>query len=137
MTLRPRGRTRPAASGSVVADAELVAPLSGRACVAYEVGVRHDTHRSGALRTWALLEQRNAPFEVAGTRVRADGTHLALRRELHRPREVDLPRVHDYLRARGIDPHARDLVLYETIVTKNAGVHLHTGGGGTPVLHAS
>jgi hypothetical protein len=119
------------ASGPALAEATLVAPLSGRACVAYEVAVRHDANADAELSTWALVEQRHVALEIGGTRLDADDAHLDLPRELHVVR--DPARVQQYLRERGVDPHATELVIFETIVEPGATVRMRVSANGSTI----
>ncbi len=131
MALPPHGQTVQVASGTVAADTTLVAPLSGRPCVAYEVAVRHDAKDDAKLSTWSLVEQRNVALEVGGTEVDANAVHLDLRRE--RLVNADPARVQQYMHERGLDPHAVDLVIYETIVEPGGSLRLQAGKDGALV----
>jgi hypothetical protein len=131
MVVPPRGVTNVVARDRVVTDARLRAPLSGRECVAYEVAVRNDDDISADWPTWSLVEQRNAAFAIAGERVGADDVLLELDRERS---TAEGEAVQNYLSARGIDPHAPDLVLYETIVEPGATMELRRAAKGNFIL---
>ena len=131
MVLPPRGERHPIASGVVRAETTLVAPLSGRPCVAYEIAVRHDANPRAEPSTWGLVEQRSAGLEVGRMHVGANALHLDLPREVLRG--GDPARVEQYLRERGVDPHAAELVIYETIVDPGAYLQLQVGARGALV----
>ena len=76
-------------------------PLTGRACAAYEIGVRPDDDVDAAAGTW-LLRERRGNVGVPLVRVEVD------------PFSED---VAHFLRTRGIDPLGQDLVFFEAIVT--------------------
>jgi hypothetical protein len=131
MVVPPRGVASPVARDRIVTDARLRAPLSGRECVAYEVAVRRDNDARADWPTWSLVDQRNVAFAIAGERVDADDVLL----ELHRERSTaEGEAVQNYLSARGIDPHAPHLVMYETIVEPGATMELRRAADGTLVL---
>jgi len=72
-------------------------PLTGRACTAYEIGIRLDDDADAAEGTW-LLRERRGTIGLPLRRVHAD------------PFAED---VAHFLRTRGIDPMGQDLVFFE------------------------
>ncbi len=95
----------------------LIAPISGRPCVAFEVGLREDDDASAGHGSWILLEQRNAPFSVDGRSIVGDSVHLRLDRQ-----RVQWPspgpgrlRVEDFLRARGLEMD-ESLYVFEAVI---------------------
>lgn len=114
--LPPRGRARATRTGALAGEGALRAPLSGRLCLAYELGVRHDGDAEADPWTWTLLEQRSlASLRVGGAEL-SSSPHLRLRRELY----VDAlsPAARDELRKRGLDPSRPGYTLFETIVER-------------------
>jgi hypothetical protein len=109
----PRGSVLDRLEGRVAADRTLVAPLSGRECVAYELGVRRDAKRDDEAWSWTLLEQRSARLEVGGRRVEGR-PHLRFRRELMANELND--RARRALRKRGIDPARPGYTYFESVV---------------------
>ena len=121
MVVPRRGGASSVARDRVVTDGRLRAPLSGRECLAFEVAVRHDTDATADWPTWSLVEQRNTALEIADHRVGANELLLELERERC---TAEGEAVQNYLSARGVDPHAPDLVVYETILEPDATVEL-------------
>ena len=127
---RPRGRKQLRARGRIVAEKHLVAPLSGRECVAFEIGVRYDKKLRARASSWGLLEQHHVAFAVGDARVSENSTYFELRRERYVAGDADLERVQRYLQERGLDPYARNLVICETIVARGESVDLHEAADG-------
>lgn len=119
---QPRGHEQSVARGKLEAAGELRAPLSGRRCVAYELGIRHDSNPHDVAGSWTLLEQRCAPgLQVAG---REPERTPYLR--VHRRRfegELDA-RARRALRKRGLDPDRPGYTLFETLVEVGTRAHL-------------
>lgn len=117
-------------SGSAEVRGELLrAPLSGRSCAAYEIGVRRDDDAEAPLATWNLLEQKIAELVVDGDRVDPARTRLELPRQrlgsllefqLDEPARV-------YLRQRGIGAEVVSVELFETIIEPGAEVSIAIG----------
>ena len=107
----------------------LIAPLSGRPCLAYDIGVRTDEDGEAALGTWLLVEQTTAALAVGDTTIPAGKAWLELReRTRYRPDAPgDAERLQRFLRERGFNPH--DLVVFETIVEPHATVWATTREG--------
>ena len=82
-------------------DAAGLSPLTGRPCVAYEIGIRSDDDVDAAAGTW-LLRERRGRVGVPLVRVEVDPFAEG---------------VTHFLRTRGIDPLGQDLVFFEAIVT--------------------
>lgn len=82
---------------------EIIAPISGRPCLAFEVGLREDDDGEAPLGSWLLVEQRSAPLRIGAHTFDADGVRLRLpRRELPWPPDgPDRARAAHFLRARG------------------------------------
>ena len=135
MALPPAGAVTEVRQGPARARGDsIVAPLSGRRCVAYEVGVRHDDRGTEHAGTWALLEQCVAAIEVGGHAVDPESTHLVLpRQHLGSRSTVELDEAAEaYLRQRGLGSKAATLELFEGIVEADAEVRLElTGQGAT------
>lgn len=123
LALPPEEPERARIQGAVTApELELLqAPLSGRPCVAYELGVRSDHDANADLWSWALLEQEVAPIEVDDEPIPADRVWLELDRT-EREASLDDPAVRDLLRSRGIDPSRPGHVVFETIVERSTAV---------------
>lgn len=140
MALAPAGPVAEVVSGPVHAAGELLtAPLSGRRCVAYEVGLRHDGQATAAASTWALLEQRVAPLGVGAQRVEPPAVHLALARERLGARStVALDEAAEaFLRQRGFGARSTELELFETIIEPDATVQLELTAHGATLRRES
>ncbi|KIG16871.1 hypothetical protein DB30_04033 [Enhygromyxa salina] len=110
----PRGRVRARLEGRVGADERLRAPLSGRVCVGYEIGVRHDIDTDADPWSWTLLEQRSAAgLSIDGVAV-SGRPYLRLERKIY-AQELSAGAL-DELRKRGLDPSRPGYSLFETIV---------------------
>lgn len=107
----------------------LIAPLSGRACVAYDIAVRSDDDGRASLGTWHLIEQQTAALRAdAGTVERGKAWLELTERRLFEPDSADeLQRVERFLRERGFTPH--DHHVFETVVAPEATVRATTEGG--------
>jgi hypothetical protein len=111
----PRGQT-PVPAGDL-----LIAPLSGRACVAYEVGIREDGDRDADAGSWLFLEQRVTTLSVGGTTLPGETISLdvADRRAPAELAEDNHARWGRFLRERGFTGHEA-VTVYETIVGPGA-----------------
>ena len=107
----------------------IIAPLTGRPCVAYEVGVRTDDDAQAPLGTWLLIEQGVAPLIAGGTSIPEGKAWLELRsRTRHQPGDPgSVASLRRFLRERGFD--RPDLVVFETIVEPDASVRARTRAG--------
>ena len=123
----PRGRVRARVEGVVEGRALLRAPLTGRACLAYELGVRHDSEVDADPWSWTLLEQRSAGLHVGGTELSAP-PYLILERQVH-PDELDAA-ARDELRKRGLDPTRPGYTLFESILEAGEWVCVETRRSG-------
>ncbi|MCB9701516.1 MAG: hypothetical protein H6711_06475 [Myxococcales bacterium] len=136
MSLASGSRRRGARIQGRPAAAELLrAPLSGRPCVAYEVGARRDRDADDAeLGSWLLLEQRSAAFVIGEVSVAADRAALSLRPRAHfAGDDAPDPAARDrFLRERGI-LSTEPIELFETIVAADDECVLRIGEG-APVL---
>ncbi len=94
----------------------LRAPLTGRACVAYELAIRTDDDAGAPESTWLLLEQRSTAFTVGDHRYPADSVRLDLARTRVEPAALDEDRVGAIVRARGFLTTDTTLALFESIV---------------------
>ena len=111
---RHHGRVRATLAGPLSSPWQLRAPFSGRACLAYEIGVRHDADADAEPWTWTLLEQRVAQGVRVGDRELEQNPHLLVNRQLH-VQELS-PRARGELRKRGIDPTRPGYTLFETVL---------------------
>lgn len=115
----------------------LTAPISGRPCVAFEIGLREDGDADGPLGSWLLLEQRSAPLRVGDHEVAGDGAHLEIPRQ---PVAWPLPgpdrdRAACFLRARGFSDGELDgLRVFEAVI--EAGEVVAFVAGVPPTLRA-
>ena len=132
---RPRKRTRGRAEARV--DGEewgdlLRAPLSGRPCLAYEVGVRDGADRRRAsLDSWRLLEQDNVAFEVGGVSIARGQALLRLPRQLANKGMMMTSdtKTRQFMRMRGL-PEAEVLHVYETVLLPGQSVAVGQVDGG-------
>ncbi len=117
--------------GSPRVDELIRSPLTGRACLAYEVGLREDDDAAGELHSWALLEQRVAAFEVDGVSVEPEETFVEVARErlgAFSTEELDAPAI-EWLTERGFSAVGSTLVVYESIVPPDVQVSLGLSSG--------
>ncbi len=107
----------------------LIAPLSGRPCLAYDVAVRADHDGRAPLGTWHLIEQQTAELRSHSRTVAPGKAWLELsdRRVFDPDTAADGQRVERFLRERGFTPH--DHRVFETIVQAEATVRATTEGG--------
>ena len=125
-----------AASGSVHAQGPLLrAPLTGRSCVAYELGIRTDDDAGAPESTWLLLEQRSTAFAVGREHYPPDSVRLDLSRTKVEPTALDEDRLGAIVRARGFLTTDTTLALFESIVPDAARIEvqptqLRTGPSG-------
>lgn len=114
----PEARTPLAAvNGGARADGPLLrAPLTGRACLAYELGIRIDDDAGAPASTWLLIEQRSTAFVVGEHRYPPDSVRLDLPRTRVEPTALDEDRVGGIMRARGFLTTDTTLALFESIV---------------------
>jgi hypothetical protein len=126
MALPPAAATRERLEGTIVAPERCRAPLSGRECVAYEVGIAKGEQPPGELHAWVLLEQRIVTATVDGRSVDATRTHLDLRRErIGTVATVSRDEVaRAFLRQRGFGPESDALHVFESILEPEARVSL-------------
>lgn len=103
----------------VAQDVELLrSPLTGRECVAFEVGLREDLNGAGELSSWALLEQRVASMSIAGAVVNPASTFVELPRESLgelAPESLDTAAV-EWLLERGFTPVGSNLTVFESVL---------------------
>ena len=107
----------------------ILAPLSGRPCLAYDVGIRIDDDARAPLGRWLLVEQGSASLLTPNATLPEGHVWLELReRTLHRPESPeDEERLHRFLRERGFN--SPDLFVFETIVEPHAAVKASTRNG--------
>jgi hypothetical protein len=104
-------------------------PLTGRACLAYEVLVCWQGLPVADVGSWALVEQRLGALVVGGSALPTKRTYLRLGHD-----RVDLQalgvseRAQHWLRARGLDPADGAFDVYETILEPGATVHVLRSG---------
>lgn len=122
LALPPPIELRGTATGPTRAlSALLHAPLTGRPCIAYEVGVRLDHNLVGSFESWLLLEQRSCAFAVGAHTFGADTVRLVFEeRALLDRSTVDAARIAEFLRERAFSLADTSLVLTETIVEPGA-----------------
>jgi hypothetical protein len=130
---KPRGRRQESLEGRVTATSTLVAPLTGRPCVAYEIGVRHDSQSEDEDWSWSLLEQRSVDLSVGG-RGLDSMPHLRLRRRVL-AEELGESACKE-LRKRGLDPKRPGYTVFETIVCSEEFAAAQRYGDGGWVLSA-
>ena len=131
MALPPAPGTHPEVSGPVTTTADaLRAPLSGRRCIAWEVGVRHDTQADADDASWWLLEQKLVPVSVGDEALDPARTHLRVPRMHFGPlatAELD-EAARLFLRQRGIGgSEVANVELFETIIEADAPVRVQIG----------
>lgn len=110
----PRGSETVVARGPIECDEPMVSPLSGRPCVAWEVGLRRDADASGAPGTWWLLEQRCRDATVAGQAVLGSHARVEFPRQVYageRGRTFE-----DFLQQRGLRDDHDGWHVFETVV---------------------
>jgi hypothetical protein len=112
----------------------LRAPLSGRPCAAWEVGVRADADGQAPDGTWLLLEQRSAAATLGGRTIPADALRLELARDRVDPEHpVHAAAIDRFLHERGFLSSDTTLAFFETIVPVGANVAV-VAHAGTPLL---
>lgn len=134
MALPPKGVTEQRVTGAVtLRDDVLRAPLTGRPCVAWEVGARPDDDADDPPETWWLVEQRVASLEVDGVSLEPARTHLELPRvRLGTLDETELDdSARAFLRQRGIGSDGGSVHLFESIVEPEARVSAEIGPDGS------
>lgn len=122
--------------GTLDCPEPLTAPLSGRSCAAYEVGVRYDASTTGALGTWLLLEQASARLVVGGVTFSGDNVFLEWPRSVYTG-AVEEPRVVEFLRDRGLTATREPLCLFETVIPCDTPVAMCRSSNGVMVLRPS
>ncbi len=132
LALPPAGAPTQVTSGRASSTELLRSPLTGRACVAYEVGLRQDAQPTGPLETWALLEQRVAPLDVDGMRVDPVAIFVELPRECLgqlSPEGVEAPAI-EWLEERGFSAVGSSLFVYESIIGPDAPISIAISSDG-------
>jgi hypothetical protein len=96
----------------------LVAPLSGRPCVGYEVRALFDAVGDARPPMWILEEERVAPFAIDGHEVAADGATLQIETQAldEETLELDDEKITRFLRKRGLFAAEGTYTLYEAIL---------------------
>jgi hypothetical protein len=133
MALPPASPARDTVCGRLVVDELLCAPLTGRTCVAYEVGIHVDDRPGSELERWALVEQRIAAATIGeGTVIDPSRTHLEIARErIGTVAEVSRDEAaRAYLQPRGFGRESDGLHVFESIVPADAEVFLERGDDG-------
>ena len=109
-------------------DGLLSAPITGRSCVAYEVGVKLKDASSYRSEVWLLHESHGTSFFVGDARVKAGRVALGL--PMHRIDLKDLEegKLERFLRERGLSWHDGALEVYEAYLNEGeeAEVEVHT-----------
>lgn len=112
--------------GAIAAAGELIiAPLTGRPCIAYEVGVRTDRDLSAALDTWLLLEQRSTAFTVDGRSLAPNSVRFVLPRRALDITRLPAQRVARFRTERALSLGDVALVMTESIVVPGTTLDLH------------
>lgn len=127
MTLPPNDPPQRTLNGPARGEGEFLhAPISGRVCLAYEVGLRRDAQADAPLASWTLLEQRTTALSVDGQRV-GDAPHLRLQRQAlgEADRAATTDAAIDFLRRRGMLAVGSSDLVFETIVQDGDTVQLH------------
>lgn len=139
LALPPSSGTTTTVEG-VADNVELLrSPLTGRACVAFEVGLREDLNSTGELSSWALLEQRVASMSVAGIAVDPAVTFVELPRESLgelAPESLDAAAV-EWLLERGFTPVGSTLTVFESVLPPEARLSLAQSSVGAVLRAAS
>jgi hypothetical protein len=133
MALPPADAPRREVVGTVTpSDRALLAPLTGRGCLAYEVGVRFDDDGDAPAATWALLEQHVGEFAIDGEAMPALDLHLEVPRQcLGLATSMSLEAAAQvYLRQRGFGAESGTMRLFESIVPMDARVRVALSDGG-------
>lgn len=121
-------------------DVELLrSPLTGRTCVAFEVGLREDLDSGGELSSWALLEQRVASMSVADNAVDPETTFAEIPRESLgelAPDSLDAAAV-EWLLERGFTPVGSTLTVFESVLLPQTRLSLVRSPGGAVLRPAS
>lgn len=128
------GRRRSVVGG----DATLQAPFSGRACLAYSVGVRIDDQERDAAWSWSAVVQEVGPLQLDEQPAPAPLFLDLEPSSFARPTAgtAEAARVDRWLRERGIDAERLGLELFETIIRPGEDVSLRQGKDGGAVLRA-
>lgn len=121
-------------SGRITCETHLVAPLTGRPCVAYEIGVRRDEDGSAPPGTWLLLEQRCADSSVAGQRIEGDRVWLDLAREMHLFEDEGDDKLTHLMHQRGLSAERDQLHVFESVVAEDSTVVVRRTGNGVTVV---
>jgi hypothetical protein len=130
----PRSTSRVVESirGAAGGDARLQAPLSGRACIAWQLGVRREGAPTDPAWTWALLEKDVASGSVDGRAIDPSRCHLDAPALTHEA--GDDPVVLAALQRRGIDTTRPGLQVFETLVLAGDAVQLDVHADGSTTL---
>lgn len=119
--------------------AVLHSPLTGRPCVAYEIGLREDDDGQGELATWALLEQRVASMRIGERDVDPQVTFADVPRESLgelSPQLLDAAAL-EWLAERGYSAVGSSLRVFESIVPPDTEVVFSRGEAGAVLSRAS
>ena len=126
LALPPAAETTTTTEGIAQQVELLRSPLTGRSCVAYEVGLRDDLDRTDELSSWALLEQRVASMSIGGVVVNPSATFVELSRESLGeldPQNLDAAAV-EWLLERGFTPVGSTLTVFESVLLPQASLSL-------------
>ena len=117
-------------------QAPLAAPISGRECIAYEVGVVFDAEGDAYPPVWAIREDRNVAFEVGDVSVAADAltTELTMLSVSAQANERDRADVAKFLRQRGLFLADGDYEFFESVLPVGTEIELvrHAEPAGSP-----
>lgn len=142
MALPPPPSERPVThfEGPIEGTGEVLrSPITGRPCLAYEIGLRGDERQDASLGTWMLIEQHVAPAKVNDVDLDPSATHLSLPR--HRVGKLAKGELDDaalaYFRQRGYTLEGTTLIVYESIVEEGARVVVESRTSGSVLRPAS
>jgi len=113
----------------------LVAPFSGRSCLAYQVSAVFFAAHDARPPQWILHEAAGADFEVGGDTV--DGSRVMVRAPLQaierEALETGGQSLKQFLRERGLFAADGSFELFEAILEPGAGVRVEVPGAGQPI----
>lgn len=107
-------------------QAPLAAPISGRECIAYEVGVVFDAEGDAYPPVWVVREDRNVAFEVGDVDVAADAltTELTMLSVSDQANERDRGDIAKFLRQRGLFVADGEYSFFESVLPVGAEIEL-------------
>ena len=94
----------------------LVAPLTGRPCIAYELGVLTNVDVATRKATWLLREQRSSAFAVGSTTFPANAVRLRIPEQIVDRARLEPDRLVRALNERAFSLSDTDVVLVESLL---------------------